>query len=158
MASTLAPLSGFAKEHKSVRGYLDTAANSHGAEKGLLTHRALQRITSARPHLVEIGPDGGAAVSFLSSRLQQGQHGFAEIDLTLIEVPDVASGALTQAIQEFNRVGTCEVVRGFAQDIGTLLERQADVISASALLHEVYSYGGGYGGLHSLMRTLPTVL
>lgn len=47
---------------------------------------------------------------------------------------------------------------GFAQDIGTLLSEPVDVISASALLHEVYSYGGGYTGLHTMMRTLPTVL
>lgn len=32
------------------------------------------------------------------------------------------------------------------------------MISASALLHEVYSYGGGYAGVHAMTRTLPTVL
>ncbi|MFI6577769.1 hypothetical protein ACIBFB_18425 [Nocardiopsis sp. NPDC050513] len=148
----------FATEHKSVPGYLDMAANAHGAEKGLLMHRALQRLDSERPHLVEIGPGGGAAVNFLASRLRSEPKRPVDVDLTLIEVPDVASRSLTQAIDGFNRVGTCTLVRGFAQDIGTLLKNRADVISASALMHEVYSYGGGYSGLHSLMRTLPTVL
>jgi hypothetical protein len=155
---TLTPLSGFAKEHKSVPGYLDVAANSHGAEKGLLTHRALRRIRSKRPHVVEIGPGGGAAVGFLYSQLQQQQYDFAEIDLTLIEVPGVTSDSLTQAIDEFSRLGTCTLIHGFAQDISALLGDRADVISASALFHEVYSYGDGYGGLHSLMRTLPSVI
>jgi hypothetical protein len=55
-------------------------------------------------------------------------------------------------------VSTCHLAHGFVQDIGTLLTEPADVISASALRHEVYSYGGGYSGLHAMMRSLPTVL
>jgi hypothetical protein len=39
-----------------------------------------------------------------------------------------------------------------------MVSEPVDVISASALLHEVYSYGGSYSGLHTLMRTFPTVL
>lgn len=68
------------------------------------------------------------------------------------------SQSLTRSVEEFNQVGTCHLSHGFAQDIGTLLTETVDVISASALLHEVYSYGGGYSGLHAMMRTLPTVL
>ncbi len=70
----------------------------------------------------------------------------------------MVSQSLTRSVEEFNQVGTCHLAHGFAQDIGTLLTEPADVISASALLHEVYSYGGGYSGLHAMMRTLPTVL
>jgi hypothetical protein len=53
------------------------------------------------------------------------------------------------------------LLHGWAQDIGRLLREPVDVISASALMHEVYSYGGAYSGLHTLMRALtiagPTV-
>ncbi|WP_016697690.1 hypothetical protein [Actinoalloteichus spitiensis] len=157
-----AALSNFAREHKSDAGYLDVAANTHGAEKGFLVYGALGRIGRARPRVVEVGPGGGAAVSYLATQLADGSitdsHPVSDVHLTLIEAPGVASQALTRAIDEFNRVGECELRHGFAQDIATLLAEPVDVISASALLHEMYSYGGGYPGLHAMMRTLPTVL
>ncbi|MGH3811167.1 MAG: hypothetical protein ACRDUV_01770, partial [Pseudonocardiaceae bacterium] len=64
-------LRNFAREHKSAAGYLDLAANAHGAEKGFLVHRALGRVQSTRPQVVEVGPGGGAAVSFLAAQLAQ---------------------------------------------------------------------------------------
>ncbi|XKK40088.1 hypothetical protein HFP72_04730 [Nocardiopsis sp. ARC36] len=148
----------FATEHKSVPSYLDVAANTHGEEKGFFVLRALGQIGAPRPHVVEIGPGGGAAVAFLASRLREHKPGGAPVDLTLIEVPGVTSDALSRAIVEFNEVGTCELVHGFAQDLESLLPRPADVVSASALVHEVYSYGGGYSGLHSLIRMLGSVI
>ncbi len=151
-------LRNFAGEHKSAAGYLDLAANAHGAEKGFLVRRALGRVQSTRPQVVEVGPGGGAAVSFLAAQLAHDPDESRTVHLTLIEAPGVVSQSLTQSVQEFNQVGTCRLVHGFAQDIGTLLTEPVDVISASALLHEVYSYGGGYSGLHAIMRTLPTVL
>lgn len=145
----------FAHEHKSAATYLDVAANDHGDEKGLLVHRALQRIESTEPHIVEIGPGGGAAVDYLATRAAEEPR---PVRLTLVEAPGVSSASLTDAIVRFNAVGSCVLVHGWAQDIGRLLREPVDVISASALMHEVYSYGGAYSGLHTLMRTLPTVL
>ncbi|MFC7739721.1 class I SAM-dependent methyltransferase [Nocardiopsis composta] len=145
----------FATDHKTDPGYLDIAANGRGDEKALMAHRALRRTGAGRPHLVEIGPGGGAAVTALASALRgRGQR----VDLTLVEVPGVSSDSLARAVEEFSDVGSCTLLRGHATDIGRLLDRPADVVSASALLHEVYSYGGGYAGIHALMRTLPTVL
>jgi hypothetical protein len=151
-------LRNFARAYKSAAGYLDLAANAHGAEKGFLVRRALGRVQSTRPQVVEVGPGGGAAVSFLAAQLAQDPNECGTVHLTLIEAPGVVSQSLTRSVEEFNQVGTCHLAHGFAQDIGTLLTEPADVISASALLHEVYSYGGGYSGLHAMMRTLPTVL
>jgi hypothetical protein len=145
----------FAQEHKSESTYLDVAANDHGYEKGLLVYRALARIPDTKPRLVEIGPGGGAAIEFLAARLQ-GQPKTPR--LTLIEAPGVCSKSLGRAIDRFNSVGQCVLVQGWAQELATLVPEPVDVISASALLHEVYSYGGAYNGLHSMMRTLPTVL
>ncbi|WP_431950739.1 hypothetical protein [Nocardia lijiangensis] len=65
---------------------------------------------------------------------------------------------MTQAIDRFNNVGACTLLHGWAQDIATLISEPVDIISASALLHEVYSYGGAYTGLHTMMRTFPKVL
>jgi SAM-dependent MidA family methyltransferase len=62
-------LRNFAREHKSDAGYLDVAANTHGAEKGLLVHRALGRIQHPQPRVVEVGPGGGAAVTYLAAQL-----------------------------------------------------------------------------------------
>ncbi|WP_246010790.1 hypothetical protein [Nocardia mexicana] len=118
-------------------------------------HRALQRVSSGIPHVVEIGPGGGAAVQFLATRLADDNR---QVRLTLLEVPGVTSQSLTAAIDDFNEVGSCVLVHGWAQDITSLLGEPVDVISASALLHEVYSYGGAYSGLHTMMRILPTVI
>lgn len=148
----------FAREHKSSATYLDLAANAHGAEKGFLVHRALGRIQHSDPQVVEVGPGGGAAVRFLASQLASQARQSRTVHLTLIEAPEVVSDALARSIEEFEAVGTCALRRGFAQDITTLLTQPVDIISASALMHEVYSYGGGYAGLHAMMRTLPSVL
>lgn len=145
----------FAHEHKSESTYLDVAANDHGYEKGLLVYRALARIPDTAPHLIEIGPGGGAAVEFLAAQLQDQPK---TPRLTLIEAPGVRSQSLARAIDRFNSVGQCALVQGWAHDLATLVPEPVDLISASALLHEVYSYGGAYNGLHSMMRTFPTVL
>ncbi|WP_454395190.1 hypothetical protein [Streptomyces sp. JNUCC 63] len=134
------------------------AANAHGEEKAHLALQALKRMPYPRPHLVEVGPGGGSAVAYLAAQLAMAQPRVDDVGLTLLEVPGVTSASLEQAMDAFNRVGTCRLLTGFAQDIGTILTEPVDVISASALLHEVYSYGGGYAGLHSMIRTLPAVL
>lgn len=145
----------FVHQHKSQSTYLDIAANDHGYEKGLLVYRALARIPDTEPHLIEIGPGGGAAIEFLAAQLQDQPK---TPRLTLIEAPGVSSQSLGRAIDRFNSVGQCALVQGWAQDLATLVREPVDIVSASALLHEVYSYGGAYNGLHSIMRTLPTVL
>ncbi|MFF4752638.1 hypothetical protein ACWD5R_11520 [Streptomyces sp. NPDC002514] len=151
--------STFSTMLKTSAGYIDIAANAHGEEKAFLALQALKRVRDSNPHLVEVGPGGGSAVAYLASQLASDGHHSNGPSLTLVEVPGVASGSLVQAMDEFNRAGgNCQMVTGFAQDIGTLLSEPVDVISASALLHEVYSYGGGYNGLHAMIRTLPTVL
>lgn len=151
-------MSTFSTALKTAAGYIDVAANAHGEEKAFLALRALERLRGCRPHLVEIGPGGGSAVAFLASQLASPEPPGKDVRLTLVEVPGVASASLMQAVEDFNRVGSCGLVSGFAQDVATLLREPVDVVSASALLHEVYSYGGGYGGLHSMIRTLPTVI
>jgi hypothetical protein len=150
--------STFTTSLKTAPTYIDVAANAHGEEKAHLALQALKRLKGPRPHLVEVGPGGGSAVAYLASQLATAQPPADDVQLTLVEVPGVTSASLEQAMDRFNRVGSCRLLTGFAQDIGTLLTEPVDVISASALLHEVYSYGGGYAGLHSMIRTLPTVL
>ncbi|MEU6504865.1 class I SAM-dependent methyltransferase [Streptomyces sp. NPDC046942] len=151
------PGSTFSTTLKTSAGYIDIAANAHGEEKAFLVLKALQRIRHSSPHIVEVGPGGGSAVAYLASQLPSAQHP-DDVRMTLVEVPGVTSATLEEAMHAFNRAGTCRLVTGFAQDVGTILTEPADVISASALLHEVYSYGGGYHGLHAVIRTLPTVL
>ncbi|AHH16257.1 hypothetical protein NONO_c14540 [Nocardia nova SH22a] len=147
-------VNSFAHQQKSDAVYLDIAANDHGDEKGALVHRALTRLQTANPHVVEIGPGGGAAVQYLASKLTSGDR----VRMTLIEAPGVMSHSLTQAMDAFTAVGTCNLMHGWAKDLSTLIAEPVDVISASALMHEVYSYGGAYAGLHTMMRVLPTVI
>ncbi|MFF9238363.1 hypothetical protein ACF1AY_15720 [Streptomyces sp. NPDC014776] len=143
---------------KTASTYLDVAANAHGEEKACLALEALKRLHTDSPHLVEVGPGGGSAVAYLASQLSLGEAPAGKPRLTLVEVPGVTSASLADAMDAFNRVGQCTLVSGFAQDIGTVLTEPVDVISASALLHEVYSYAGGYTGLHAVIRTLPAIL
>lgn len=151
-------MSTFSTTLKTAAGYIDVAANAHGEEKAFLALRALERLRGDGPRLVEIGPGGGSAVAFVAAQLASPEPPGRDVRLTLVEVPGVTSASLVQAVEDFNRVGSCDLVWGFAQDVATLLREPVDVVSASALLHEVYSYGGGYSGLHSMIRTLPTVI
>lgn len=150
--------SAFSTSLKTAAGYIDVAANAHGEEKAFLALEALRRVRGDRPHVVEIGPGGGSAVAFLASALAGAERRDRDVRLTLVEVPGVVSASLVRAMDAFNQVGSCDLVTGFARDVGTILKEPVDVVSASALLHEVYSYGGGYSGLHAMIRTLPTVL
>ncbi|MBV7694735.1 hypothetical protein [Streptomyces sp. TRM70350] len=150
--------STFTTALKTAATYIDVAANAHGEEKAFLAIQALKRMSADSHHLVEVGPGGGSAVAYLASHLSMTQPPLSDVHLTLVEVPGVMSASLGQAMDAFNRVGTCRLLTGFAQDISALLTEPVHVISASALLHEVYSYGGGYAGLHSMIRTVPTVL
>lgn len=161
--STYAPeapdtgMENFATVQKTGAVYLDLAANSHGEEKALLMRRALDRITGPCPHAAEIGPGGGAAVRCLADALMASKDA-RRVSMTLIEAPGVESRSLQQAMERFREAGSCRLVQGLARDLAVLLPAPVDVISASALLHEVYSYGGGYAGLHGMVRTLTGAL
>lgn len=147
----------FATHHKSDPRYLDLAANAHGAEKAMMMYRAVQRCPEGPLRMVEIGPGGGAAVAHLADRLAE-EAPRDTVELTLIEAPGVESETLAHAMETFGRVGTCRLKHGHAQDLCDLILEPAHVVSASALLHELYSYGGGYGGIHMMMRNLPRAL
>ncbi|MFI6494805.1 hypothetical protein [Streptomyces sp. NPDC050564] len=150
----------FATAAKSAAGYLDEAANLHGREKIRMVLDALARTKADAPHLVEIGPGGGAALQHLTDSLTRTADRPRTLDITLIEAPGVLSQALARAIDGYHAadLGTCTLTSGLAQDLGTILDRPVDIVAASALMHEVYSYGSGYRGIHAMMQTLPTVL
>ncbi|MFH8736874.1 hypothetical protein [Streptomyces sp. NPDC017964] len=150
----------FATAAKSAAGYLDQAANSHGREKIEMVLSALARTATDTPHLVEIGPGGGAALQHLTDSLTGTTDRPRTLDVTLIEAPGIISQTLARAIDRYNAadLGTCTLTNGLAQEIGTLLHHPVDIVAASALMHEVYSYGSGYRGIHELMQALPTVL
>jgi hypothetical protein len=153
-----AELPGFALEQKNGSVYLDLATNSHGDEKALLVWRALARLPGDHPHIAEIGPGGGAAVSHLAAAVAASPDETRPLTMTLIEAPGVESASLARAMAEFSAVGSCRLVHGLARDLAELLPSRPDVISASALLHEVYSYSGGYRGLYDMIRALTGVL
>lgn len=150
-------LDNFAMAEKTGARYLDLAANSHGDEKALLVLRALARVPGPRPRVAEIGPGGGAALRHLAAALTADDEA-RPVDMTLIEAPGIESRSLREAMRDFAAAGSCRLVSGLARDLSSLLDGPADVISASALLHEVYSYSGGYGGLYGMIRTLADVL
>ncbi|MEU8886243.1 hypothetical protein [Streptomyces hydrogenans] len=151
---------GFATAAKSAAGYLDEAANSNGREKVQMVLKALTRTEIDTPHLVEIGPGGGAALQYLIESLTSATDRPRRLDVTLIEAPGIVSETLARTIDRYNAtdLGTCTLTNGLAQEMGAILDRPVDIVAASALMHEVYSYGSGYRGIHEMMQSLPTVL
>lgn len=142
--------------------YLDCAANGNGNEKSLLTGRALQRLHDAKEdkvHVVEIGPGGGAALTALSAAIRSECLDIPEeVSISFVELDGVESDSLKRARQDFSDIGTSEMVQGNAMHLDSLLPKGANVVAASAVLHEVYSYSGGYSAVDSTISAITRTL
>lgn len=154
----------FSTVEKSSGMYLDQAANGNGAEKAFYTISALRELGGrgvSDVHVVEIGPGGGAALGSVTRALKTGDlPGVNELKYTFVELEGVQSGSLTHEREKFERlgVGTCEMRVGDAKELNVVVPDSADVVAASAVLHEVYSYGGGYGGIDQTLRSITDTL
>jgi hypothetical protein len=144
-------MAGFDKEQKNTSLYLDAAANGSGADKSWLTLEALRRLPAGTGpvDMVEIGPGGGVALeSLTASVLAEMPHYIGRLSLSLVELDGIESEALRSARHSFNQVGISRLVRGDAREIDAILGPQsADIVTACAVYHEVYSYCGGQDAL-----------
>lgn len=149
----------FSIESKSAASYIDEAANGHGDEKSQLLKEAYRRVASFDANdisLLEIGPGGGSALKDFVSDISGGD----KIRIHTLELDGVESAALEQSLVEIApQVANVSIHRGNIVDLDTFFDRGSmDIISTSALMHEVYSYSGGYTAIDNALRGISTVL
>lgn len=152
----------FCATSKSSQQYLDTAANGNGHEKALFATEALRRLKLAGKeavHLTEIGPGGGAAVDTLVQKIGAGRDMYPQdMSFSFVELDGVESQSLAHARQRLDAIGPSEMFAGDAKYLDTVVDRQPDVITASAVFHEIYSYAGGYGAVTSTIDGISRAL
>lgn len=145
-------MTNFDYTQKNQHLYLDVAANGSGRDKSWLTLEALRRLPDEnrkRVDMVEIGPGGGVALDSLVDSIEaEFPQYIGHLGLRLIELDGIESESLKKVRTRFHAIGKSELVRGDAQELDVILGREsADIITACAVFHEVYSYGGGDRGL-----------
>lgn len=158
----------FSVESKNCKRYLDIASNGNGEEKSLLTIEAICRINnstldSAGPiHTVEIGPGGGSAFLSIAKAIDENiirnEH---PLHITALELEGIESEALKQARTELDqRLNVTTNFRvGNAVNLDELFGvNSLDIVSTSALLHEVYSYSNGYEGIDDVISGISVSL
>jgi hypothetical protein len=144
----------FDLHEKSAATYLDKAANGSGVDKCGLTVDALTRLQNQlRPRqmtdIVEIGPGGGIALEALTGAIKTQLPAYiGKLSLRLLELDGIESESLRKARRGFGEIGESTLHVGDAREIDRILgQDSSDVIVACAVLHEVYSYGGGLPAL-----------
>lgn len=148
-------MTSFDATFKSNETYIDVAANSNGEEKGMMAFDAISRLGKHDLSLLEIGPGGGSAIEFLANSLKQVLDEEQDVNLSLLEIDGITSGALSNAVNNFRALGSVSQIKGDARFLADFFdEGSLDVITTSAVLHEVYSYGGGYPALYSTLNSI----
>lgn len=144
-------MANFDAHSKNTPLYLDIASNGNGQEKASLTIEASRRLYDEGAesiHTVEIGPGGGAAVHALADALPSVKPEKAGYHLSLVELDQVESSSLTTARGRLEETGaTTSFHNANLIEINKVFPEKIDILAASAVLHEVYSYAGGYDAL-----------
>ncbi|HTK39786.1 MAG TPA: methyltransferase domain-containing protein [Patescibacteria group bacterium] len=143
--------------------YLDLAANGNGGEKAMLTIKALEamrREGNMHADVVEIGPGGGSSLEAVTDyKSSECATNLPEtIDYSFVELDGITSESLETARQRYAKFGQTAMIKGDARELATLVPDGADIVAASAVLHEVYSYGGGYAGVDETLREITDTL
>lgn len=125
---------------------------------------AARRLLSASDatdiHVVEVGPGGGTAVDTLAGVMAQGLFDDSQsLHLSVLELSGVESDSLGRARKKLeDTAATTSCHKGSLTDIAQHFTKGADIVSTSAVLHEVYSYAGGYAAIDESIRGISTVL
>lgn len=145
-------MSKFATAPKTESSYIDIAANGNGNEKSLLSLEAYRRLSTdigrSSIKLLEVGPGGGSALSaFAAGTTENGL--IKPIHVSMLELDGVQSESLLAARKTAERFGiSTSLHNGSATDLLDIFSPQSiDILSTSAVIHEVYSYAGGYDAM-----------
>lgn len=148
----------FNQRTKSDTLYLDIAANGNGDEKATLTVEALRRL-SERGHdsasILEVGPGGGSSTESLCKFLDIDPLKGIKLDVAYLELDGVESRSLKEARARLHAFAPSRFVKGDIKRLNDYFTTEEfDIVSASAVLHEVYSYGGGYGAIDTAISQI----
>lgn len=148
---------------KGSSGYLDASITGNGAEKSQLVVSAIRRLGErgiVPENILEIGPGSGSAIVELATAIDaQFPDLKGRTNLSLLELEDVESGKLKKARKKFEEIGSTALIRGDATQLDSLLdEGSMSIISASAVMHEIFSYGGGYPAVTDAVGSISRVL
>lgn len=156
----------FRMDHKSASQYLDIAANGKGDEKAMLTIAALRRLRSKgveqSASAVEVGPGGGAALRSLVSAHTLDEAGLLpdRLNISLVELDGLESSMLNDLCNSMhtNDKVSVRILGGDIRYLDSLQIPNVNVVAASAVLHEAYSYGGGYDAIDSSLAAITASL
>ena len=145
-------MSKFATAPKTESSYIDIAANGNGNEKSLLSLEAYRRLSTdigrSSIKLLEVGPGGGSALSaFAAGTTENGL--IKPTQVSMLELDGVQSESLLAARKTAERFGiSTSLHNGSATDLLDIFSPQSiDILSTSAVIHEVYSYAGSYDAM-----------
>ncbi len=145
--------------HKNEITYLDVATNGNGLEKAVLTSNAIQRLNQLEYNILEVGPGGGSSINALGEYLGNLSGQAPKINLNLLELENVKSQSLDDAMERISSFGESLLLSGNVVELDNIAKPESmDIVSTSAVLHEVYSYNGGYGALDRTLRGIATTL
>lgn len=156
-------MSEFAIRSKTAASYIDMATNGNGQEKALLSVEAYNRLKSAdnysQINLIEIGPGGGSALAAFTERIAPTKTE-NPIHISLLELDGIQSQGLQDARQTAERHGiTTSFHTGNATELPQHFRQgSADIVASSAVIHEVYSYAGGYNAIDKTLQGITDTL
>ena len=140
-------MNNFNLTEKSEKLYLDLAANGNGDEKSVFVIEAMRRLRDGNKldqKIIEVGPGGGSSVLSLSDAFERGELSGINADFTFLELDGVESESLSEARNRLGKYATSNLISGDLKKLNSNVGVGSDVITASAVFHEVYSYAGGY--------------
>jgi hypothetical protein len=109
-------------------------------------------------HIVEIGPGGGSSVDIISESFEKGEQDGVSLHMSFLELEGVESKGLIRAQERLAEFATSSFHQGDAKNLYSIFGNEVDIVAASAVLHEVYSYGGGYGALDTTFGNITNTL
>lgn len=156
-------MSKFAIAPKTAASYIDIAANGNGNEKSLLPIEAYRRLSTDADRtsikLLEVGPGGGSALSAFAAGITE--FGMTKpTHVSLLELDGVQSESLvaSRRIAESLGVSTSFHTGSATELLDVFSPQSVDILSTSAVLHEVYSYAGGYNAIDKSFQGIANVL
>ncbi len=151
----------FNHHSKSSTLYLDLAANGNGQEKAAMTLEAINRLAESgreKLHIVEVGPGGGSATDSIVDAHTEGSLDGIDLSVSFVELDGVESDSLTAARERLGSFAASSFIKGDLKTLSTHFDGPVDIIAASAVLHEVYSYGGGYNAIDTSIEQISKTL
>ena len=148
----------FDVKSKNSPNYLDIADNLNGVEKSLFALAAIDRIIKSGKNemtIVEVGPGGGAAAGEISKFFAKNKIG-RKIKMIFVDKQKIKSKNLHEIAAKM----PCktEFICSDMKFLDEKIREKVDLVIASAVLHEVYSYGGGSVALNKAIKAVARIL